>query len=397
MPPQIKQDLNRSGWESTDFPSVCENCLPENPYVKMLKEDYGAECKLCTRPFTIFSWAADRAHGRKKRTNICLTCARLKNCCQSCMLDLSFGLPIVVRDAALKMVAPGPQSEINREFFAQNNEKAIEEGKGGVEEYEKTDEKARELLRKLAQSKPYFRKGRTLDEDGNLTGGESGGRSGGSGSSTGGNVAVGAGLGGVGPIRTRDSRAAGAMGARPGGGRPGGPRKGAFPSAAQLPPGPKDWQPPADRNIMSLFVTGIEDDLPEFKIRDFFKAFGKIKSLVCSHMSHCAFINYETREAAERAADECKGRAVIAGCPLRVRWSQPKAVGAMNREERSEMLRDGRSAFPQARRTQQGGQKAIEGGASSGDSAQQQDELSNLAVAAPPGAADVNYASLSGN
>lgn len=46
MPPQIKQDLNRSGWETTDFPSVCENCLPDNPFVKMLKEDYGAECKL---------------------------------------------------------------------------------------------------------------------------------------------------------------------------------------------------------------------------------------------------------------------------------------------------------------------------------------------------------------
>lgn len=34
MPPQIKQDLNRSGWETTDFPSVCENvcytlCLPQ--------------------------------------------------------------------------------------------------------------------------------------------------------------------------------------------------------------------------------------------------------------------------------------------------------------------------------------------------------------------------------
>lgn len=50
MPPQIKQDLNRSGWESTDFPSVCENCLPDNPYVKMLKEDYGAECKLVSGP-----------------------------------------------------------------------------------------------------------------------------------------------------------------------------------------------------------------------------------------------------------------------------------------------------------------------------------------------------------
>lgn len=387
MPPQIKQDLNRSGWESTDFPSVCESCLPENPYVKMLKEDYGAECKLCSRPFTIFSWSADRAHGRKKRTSICLTCARLKNCCQCCMLDLSFGLPIVVRDAALKMVAPGPQSEINREFFAQNNEKAIEEGRGGVEEYEKTDEKARELLRKLAQSKPYFRKGRTVDEGGNPTGESSR-------SATGGNIAVGAGLGGAGPIRSRDSRAAGAVGARPGGGggRPGGPRKGAFPSAAQLPPGPKDWQPPSDKNIMSLFVTGIEDDLPEHKIRDFFKAFGKIKSLVCSHMSHCAFINYETREAAERASEECKGRAVIAGCPLRVRWSQPKAVGTMNREERSEMLRDGRSAFPQARR-QQSGQRAIEGGGA----AAQQDGPASLPVAAPPGAEDVNYASLSGN
>jgi pre-mRNA-splicing factor RBM22/SLT11 len=39
---QIKQDLNRSGWETTDFPSVCERCLPDNPYVQMLKEDYGA-------------------------------------------------------------------------------------------------------------------------------------------------------------------------------------------------------------------------------------------------------------------------------------------------------------------------------------------------------------------
>lgn len=391
MPPQIKQDLNRSGWESTDFPSVCENCLPENPYVKMLKEDYAAECKLCTRPFTVFQWSADRAHGRKKRTNVCLTCARLKNCCQCCMLDLSFGLPIVVRDAALKMVAPGPQSEINREFFAQNNEKAIEEGRAGVEEYEKTDEKARELLRRLAQSKPYFRKGRTVDEEGNATGESSR-------SATGGNPVVGAGLGGAGPIRTRDSRAAGAVGARPGGGRPGGPRKGAFPSVAQLPPGPNDWKPPADKNIMSLFVTGIEDDLPEHKIRDFFKAHGKIKSLVCSHMSHCAFINYETREGAERAAETCQGKAVIAGCPLRVRWSQPKAVGNMNREERSEMLRDGRSAFPQARRAQ-GGQKAVEGGNASGSGAggAQQDDLANLAVAAPPGASDINYASLSGN
>jgi hypothetical protein len=162
--PQIKQDLNRSGWETTDFPSVCEKCLPDNPYVQMLKEDHGAECKICTRPFTIFRWKADRT-SRQKRTNICLTCARLKNCCQCCMLDLSFGLPIVVRDAALKMVAPGPKSDINRQYYAQEHEREIEEGRGAMEAYEKTDEKARELLKRLAQSEPYHKKQRRMEAD----------------------------------------------------------------------------------------------------------------------------------------------------------------------------------------------------------------------------------------
>lgn len=282
------------------------------------------------------------------------------------MLDLSFGLPIAVRDAALKMVAPGPQSDINRQYYAQNNEKLIEEGKG-TEGYEQTDEKARELLRKLAASKPYFRKGREVDESEIAA-------------ATGGNAAVGAGVGGPGPVRTRDTKAARAIGARPSG-----KGKQPFPSAAALPPTPKDWLPPADKNVMSLFVTGVEDDLPEYKLRDFFKVHGKIKSLVCSHMSHCAFVNYETREGAEKAAAACEGRAVIAGCPLRVRWGQPKAIGTMDKSERAKMLQDAR--IRQAPKKKQ--QQAIEGGASSNGAAPP--------VALPPGASDApNYASLSG-
>ncbi|OAA60523.1 pre-RNA splicing factor [Niveomyces insectorum RCEF 264] len=419
MPPQIKADLNRSGWEATDFPSVCENCLPENPYVRMLKEDYGAECKLCTRPFTIFSWPVSRAQGRKKRTNICLTCARLKNCCQSCTLDLSFGLPIAIRDAALKMVAPGPTSEINREYFAQNNHEAIEKGLIG-EDYDNADDKARELLQRLAQSKPYFRKGRQVDEEGkpvfyggprgeNGRVGGGGGGGGGGGATMGGSAVVGAGVGGPGPIRTRDSRAAHAAGAGAnagagagagsGPGRPAsGPRKG--PAAALPPPGPKDWLPPADESIMSLFVTGVEDDLPEYKIRDFFKVHGKIRSLICSHMSHCAFINYDTRQAAEKAAAACQGRAVIAGCPLRVRWGQARPVGTMNREQRVEMIRDGRSAFPELRRRQarnEGGKAITAGRGEDDDDDDGRLHPSKLVAAAPPGAADVPYASLAGN
>lgn len=297
------------------------------------------------------------------------------------MLDLSFGLPIVVRDAALKMVAPGPQSAVNREFYAQNHEKEIEEGRGDVENYEKTDEKARELLRRLANSEPYFKKQRRIGPaDGEV------------GESTNPNATA-LGGNGPGPIRTRDSRGQGAPRGSGRGGR-GGARGGrGFPSTAQLPPGPQDILPPGDKSITSLFITGVEDDLPEHKIRDFFTPFGKIRSLVCSHMSHCAFVNYSTREGAEAAAEALQGRAVIAGCPLRVQWGRPRPIGTMDRDERVATGREGRSAFSDS-----GSGRAIEGGAQRGYIAPPpKDDLAGISVvAAPPGSEDVNYASLAG-
>ncbi|KAF2745465.1 hypothetical protein M011DRAFT_469521 [Sporormia fimetaria CBS 119925] len=369
MPPQIKQDLNRSGWESTDFPSVCEKCLPDNPYVQMLKEDYGAECKICTRPFTIFRWKADRT-SRQKRTNICLTCARLKNCCQCCMLDLSFGLPIVVRDAALKMVAPGPQSAVNREYYAQEHEKEIEEGRGALEAYDKTDEKARELLQRLARSEPYYKKQRRLEAEAESTqkalpapesaSGESAGHK-------------------PGPIRTKDTR--GLVSARPRGGRlPG----------AQATPNPQDWLPPADPNVASLFVTGVEDDLPEHEIRSHFAQYGQLRSVVCSHRAHCAYINYVKRKDAETAAEALKGKVVIKGCPMRVTWGKPKQLDSLDQNVRMMYAKEGRAAAGPARRGASS-QAAIE--------AAPENTLDSLAALAPPPGADdeVNYASLAGN
>lgn len=393
MPPQIKHDLNRSGWETTDLPSVCERCLPENPYVQMLKEDHGAECKLCTRPFTVFRWKADRT-ARQKRTGICLTCARLKNCCQCCMLDLSFGLPITIRDAALKMVAPGPQSEINREFFAQNHEREIEEGRG-LEGYDKTDEKARELLRKLAENEPAYKRQRRLALEAEAEREAGGGQKlleAGSSSNT-------AGDSGVGPSRTKPRKSAygsaygNAPYARPdgaNGNRGGNSGRKAFPSAATLPPQPQDIRPPQDRNITSLFVTGVEDDMLEHDIRTHFAQFGALRSIVCSHRSHCAFLNFMTRADAEKAAEACQGRAVVKGVPLRVQWGKPKPLDSMDREQRMKNARAARNM---------GGAGASATGANAAQLAIEGSSTSAVEpeIPKPPGMDDdVEYAAMTG-
>lgn len=284
------------------------------------------------------------------------------------MLDLSFGLPITIRDAALKMIAPGPQSSINREYYAQNHEKEIEEGRGAIEAYDKTDEKAMDLLKKLARSEPYRRRREGEDDSGGmkaLPAPESSG---------------------PGPIRTSDTRGrGGARGGRGGarGGRP-------FPSTAQLPPSEDDWLPPQDPNVKSLFLVGVEDDLPEYKIRDFFKDFGTLQSVVCSHRSHCAFINYVHRRDAEKAAESCHGKAVIAGCPLRVTWGKPKVLDTMDRDQRLANARAARGSVP--------AQRGPGYTAAVSDAPAPEEDLDSLGPMAPPGADDsVNYASLAGN
>jgi len=330
------------------------------------------ECKICTRPFTIFRWKADRT-ARQKRTNICLTCARLKNCCQCCMLDLSFGLPIVVRDAALKMVAPGPQSDINRQYYAQEHEKEIEEGRGALEAYEKTDEKARDLLKRLAQSEPYYKKQRRIEAESEASGQKALPAPGGS-SSDGGHT--------PGPIRTRDSRGAqsGRGNLRPGrGGRMGGPLS---------EPSPQDWLPPPDPHVASLFVTGVEDDLPEHELRVHFSQYGQLRSLVCSHRAHCAYVNFVKRKDAEAAAETLKGKVVIQGCPMRVTWGKPKQLDSLDQNVRMQYAREGRQAVGASRRA--AAQAAVEAGP--------QNDLGSMVIAPPPGAdEEVQYASLAGN
>jgi len=300
------------------------------------------------------------------------------------MLDLSFGLSIPVRDAALKMIAPGPQSDVNKQYYAQEHEKEIEEGRGAIEAYKKQDEKARELLRRVANSDAY-RKRRRLSEEADDTPSDGNGQRALPAPTSSSNPSS------IGPIRTKDTRAsrADAVARTTGGSN----NRRPFPGTGSLPPRPEDYLPPQDPKIMSLFVTGIEDDLPEHEIRTFFEKFGPLRSLICSHRAHCAYVNYQSRKAAEEAAEGCKGRAVVKGVPLRVGWGKPKPLDTIGQDERMANAKAGRKAFAGEMAT-----RRIAGSAPGGAlPAPQQDSLDDIVVAPPPGDGEDNYASLAGN
>jgi hypothetical protein len=62
--------------------------------------------------------------------------------------------------------------------------------------------------------------------------------------------------------------------------------------------------------------------------RDFFYAFGEIKSVVVVYKSRCAFINYATRVGAENAAERTSETGcIIKGHTLRVAWGRPRPQG----------------------------------------------------------------------
>lgn len=131
-----RDDTSRQAWENSDFPTLCEGCLGETPYVRMQKNPYGGTCKMCERPFTLFKWRPGRGEGYKK-TEVCQTCAKVKNLCQTCLLDLQFGLPSQLRDsvlASLDGAAPVPVSDVNREYAAQQQLTLIEKGQNPWEQ-----------------------------------------------------------------------------------------------------------------------------------------------------------------------------------------------------------------------------------------------------------------------
>lgn len=302
---------NRQNWEDADFPILCQTCLGDNPYIRMTKEKYGKECKICTRPFTIFRWCPG-AKMRFKKTEVCQTCAKLKNVCQTCMLDLEYGLPIQVRDAALKIKDELPKSDVNREYYLQNVDSALADassiGPGGS--LGKLPSHKSELLQKLARTTPYYKRNRPhicsfwvkgeckrgeecpyrhekpTDPDDPLSQQNFKDRY----------------YGVNDPVAEKLLKRAQAM---------------------------PHLEAPEDTNITTLYCGGLDETVTEQDIKNAFYAFGELRGITMVPKQGCAFVQFTQRKSAEKAAEGTFNKLLIRGNKITIRWGKSQGKTAL--------------------------------------------------------------------
>ncbi|GAV74482.1 RRM_1 domain-containing protein [Cephalotus follicularis] len=302
MAHRLLRDYEADGWERSDFPIICESCLGDNPYVRMTRADYDKECKICTRPFTVFRWRPGR-DARHKKTEVCQTCSKLKNVCQVCLLDLEYGLPVQVRDTALHINSNDaiPKSDVNREYFAEEHDRRA---RAGID-YESSYGKARpnDTILKLQRTTPYYKRNRAhicsfyvrgectrgvecpyrheMPVTGELSQQNIKDRY----------------YGVNDPVAMKLLNKAGEM---------------------------TSLEVPEDEGIKTLYVGGLDARVTEQDIRDHFYAHGEIESIKIRLDRACAFVTYTTREGAEKAAEELSNKLVVKGLRLKLTWGKPQ-------------------------------------------------------------------------
>ncbi|GAM23978.1 hypothetical protein SAMD00019534_071530 [Acytostelium subglobosum LB1] len=297
------KDVQVDQTKQQDFPIACETCFGDSPYMNMIRAEFDKECKICSKPFTVFRWKAGTG-GRFKKTEICKTCSLVKNVCQVCIHDLEFGLPVQVRDAALQNFEKAPVSDINRAYTSKQNEIMIEKGELDFDNFQPTD-----VIEKLARSKPNYTRNQAhvcsffLKGDCNR--------------------------GSACPYR-HDSNSTGKF-----------PKQNIKdryygnndPVAMKMLEGVTP-QPPDDKSITTLFLGNVDPlKVKEDDLRASFFSFGVIKSLRIVAQSKCAFITFDKRESAETAMDQLFNKLIIDDCTIRLNWSKQNHQASSNKPQ----------------------------------------------------------------
>jgi pre-mRNA-splicing factor RBM22/SLT11 len=80
--------------------------------------------------------------------------------------------------------------------------------------------------------------------------------------------------------------------------------------------------PPADPGIVTLWLGGVTEAVSEAAIRDTFSKYGAVSRVSIKASASCAFVDFISRQAAEAAATTTGSRVTIEGTPLRVDWGK---------------------------------------------------------------------------
>lgn len=297
---RIAANVNKEGWEKASFPILCETCLGDNPYVRMQKEDYGVECKICVRPFSLFRWKAG-TKGRYKATVICQSCAKMKNVCQTCLFDLEYGLPVQVRDKFLEEQGQTklalPASRIGRDFalqeFAKQDDNDLPYGKTA----------AHPMLKRLARMTPYYKRNEARICTFYVKGACN--------------------RGGDCPFR-HELPIGGELANQKLRDRFHGEND---PVALKLLRRAEEdftLRPPEDRSITTIYLGGLPPGAKEKDVKDKFYVFGEIRSIRMVPKQCCAFVTFVTREVAEEAASKLYRILEIGGKKVQLMWGRPK-------------------------------------------------------------------------
>ena len=304
---------------SDEFPIVCETCLGPNPYIRMQRHLWGSACKVCERPFTSFRWRPAGLGTRPKKTEICQTCARSKNVCQVCILDLKYGLPVQVRDASMpaadKQRAVVPKSDASREYAVAQAERDI--ANGDIDAVynapmvnniaEKVKRTAPRYDRNRARVCSFFLKGQCKrglycpyrhekpqeGTDDSMTDQNLRDRY----------------YGVNDPVAAKILQKAGVT--------PDGRRRSSKKSNNAGPP-----PPPEDKSIQTLFIGGVVEVVKESDLRKLFSAHPGLSNIAIIANKGFAFAEFSTRKAAENAINSLYGQQEVNGARVFVNWGR---------------------------------------------------------------------------
>jgi len=244
---------------------------------------------------------------RYKKTEICQTCAKMKNVCQTCVFDLEYGLPVAVRDHALGLKDDIPTGDFNKEHFHQNLGKELQlQG----DDLRGAHSAPNQFLERISQGRrgPYYKRNlphicsfwvkgecrrgeecpyrheKPSDPDDPLS--EQ-------------NI-VDRFYGTKDPVADKLLK-----------------------RAAELP----SIAPPDDKSITTLWVGGVTSAISEIDLQEYFYQFGEVAAINVVSKNSCAFVQFTRRDSAEHAASKTFGKLDIKGCRLNVRWGKPQQSG----------------------------------------------------------------------